>query len=984
MGGKGTLAYEWSGTPPTPLESVAITLQMWKLNPSGSTETYSTVDVANSTEINLKSNNIKGIIPLDECPPELLYAITLPEYRNLLSKSATTEDIINNTWQMRVLVRSWDDAYSRVDVSLPLDTLATLSTAPFTLFGGNLTLTFNSPTNGSSSSSSPTRKPPPPRKNQTKSSSSTSSSSSPSPEKYKSSSSQDEPDDEENDEDDRWDRSPVSASSSPSSTHATDDMSEEHEKSSPIKRKLVVSESDDTSEGKTDEDNSSSPHNYQYQQKSRSLREEIRTLEAKITTLKEKAAELDKRGAGIYDMEARANREIKARKAADARRTEAEAEVEKLKNELKVLESSRMVADRTATENAEVAIAWKERSEGWESAYEALKKDYDTLNEKVVQLELTASSVGTNDKESILTSSPSQRPRSPLPSHPSPLSIPKGISTPTNGSSSGRNSPVPMPPSINSAFNANLLSASSDLANINATTIAVNELQERHNIRIKELENQIHLLRSECDTLRSQTTKETNKVRSLRHALSAARTCLASYASTIERACIDVENQVGTLMNYTFPRDEVRSAISSLHSSHTMNTTEDTDNDNMSEPIILHSSSHAALAKHGTTAINIALRALEEIRKTGYDAGTKASESKLAELRKNHDTLFEERSKLVRDWEQYASHWENRGREAERLNIEWEKSFDTQQQQLVNISKERDDIKHNNEILQNDLQQLRTLSETAIQESMSLRDYLTALGHGAAVNSLSRGLTKLSNAIMASNNNSSAVNTTNNNTPGNSTTTVLTPVIPPNNANRNNQNNNQMVNPPNNRSTTATVSRPIPHIPPTIPLSIPPMTMSNTNTGANPNNTNTNFVSSTNTNTNRMITNPTNSLASINNEVLTNTLNYYQSLSNPANLNNKMIASNYSSNNNSNNYTNTSPLLHMTTTNNTNNNSSILSPLITSLPLTSNSNNISVAASIRRQMNNNNNNNNINNNNNVSNNMNTTNTTKKSTVGGGW
>ena len=39
----------------------------------------------------------------------------------------------------------------------------------------------------------------------------------------------------------------------------------------------------------------------------------------------------------------------------------------------------------------------------------------------------------------------------------------------------------------------------------------------------------------------------------------------------------------------------------------------------------------------------------------------------------------EERSTLVRKWEEYAGHWEARGREAERLNVEWEAAFDALQ-----------------------------------------------------------------------------------------------------------------------------------------------------------------------------------------------------------------------------------------------------------------------------------------------------------------
>lgn len=59
------------------------------------------------------------------------------------------------------------------------------------------------------------------------------------------------------------------------------------------------------------------------------------------------------------------------------------------------------------------------------------------------------------------------------------------------------------------------------------------------------------------------------------------------------------------------------------------------------------------------------------------------------------DTLkqaLSERNALLRSWEQYANHWENRGREAERLNEDWEQSFDALQMQYSNLALEHAEL----------------------------------------------------------------------------------------------------------------------------------------------------------------------------------------------------------------------------------------------------------------------------------------------------
>jgi hypothetical protein len=57
----------------------------------------------------------------------------------------------------------------------------------------------------------------------------------------------------------------------------------------------------------------------------------------------------------------------------------------------------------------------------------------------------------------------------------------------------------------------------------------------------------------------------------------------------------------------------------------------------------------------------------------------------IADLRRAYETNLESRSKLVKEWEEYANHWESRGREAERMNGEWEAAFDKLQAEYTKL-----------------------------------------------------------------------------------------------------------------------------------------------------------------------------------------------------------------------------------------------------------------------------------------------------------
>jgi hypothetical protein len=79
---------------------------------------------------------------------------------------------------------------------------------------------------------------------------------------------------------------------------------------------------------------------------------------------------------------------------------------------------------------------------------------------------------------------------------------------------------------------------------------------------------------------------------------------------------------------------------------------------------------------------------IEEVRKEAQarvaealEAAVKRNASAAQELAAKHEKALEERALLVKEWEDYAVHWEKRGREAEKLNGEWEVAFSALQEQ---------------------------------------------------------------------------------------------------------------------------------------------------------------------------------------------------------------------------------------------------------------------------------------------------------------
>lgn len=910
--------WEWKGKPPSPLEAVALALQLWRLGGSAAVDGYETIDLCSSGKISLNGSSVSGRVSIDSCPAQLSAALAgeaIPEDENSNDQSEANSP--PEPWQLRVLVRSWEATADgegetdipRVDVSLPLPALHALQTTPFTVHGGTLTLGFEH-----GHSSLPRRSAPPP-KTPSKPHSMQSHSTSASPEGsdaftvstrsssasgLQSSKGGEQGDEDEEADADGWEKDSGDgrssrATSSPQSNAASSPLAYDDERDENGDRKARRSRSTEghTSPSRADSEDeiegdeasgilrkgksftglrdsrggSSSAVTMMLKQRVSSLETQIEALQAQLTETRAKANI-------VAEAEARCGREIKLRQMMDARRVAAEADVEKLKGELKVLETARMVSDKTANENADVALAWKERSEGWEAAYDSLKKEHDDAELKLSELQASlqkaqgsgAAGASSSTAAAAAATTPvaaGPRPRSPAGgASPAPPRTPPAMS-PLLNSSGGRSSPtsvvqgppsrrgslaVPLglaallpPPGSRHASPASASHAHSsnsgdgyggsvptsppahasalEAASASAAAAAVMELQERHAARCKELEAQVALLKGDCESARTAASKEASRCRSLRHALSAARTCLAGYASALERACVDVEATLSPSnsasntatssassssssggasataaagsSSFSFPRDEVRAALHHHGSgsaagggassssgresrSDSRDSTASTDGASPSDPssppaavdqasqqqmhdadVHIPSAGHASLAKHAAAAVAAALKTIDDIRRSASESSAAAGERQkaavatvtaqferqISELKSAHAAAIEERSRLVREWEGYASHWEGRGREAERLNGEWEKSFDELQVQVNTTAKERDDFRSQCDNTKRELFRLTDLLQVANAEVQSLRDYLIALGHGASVSTISRTVT---------------------------------------------------------------------------------------------------------------------------------------------------------------------------------------------------------------------------------------------------
>jgi hypothetical protein len=407
------------------------------------------------------------------------------------------------------------------------------------------------------------------------------------------------------------------------------------------------------------------------------LEAEAAALEERLATLRAEVRAAEDAGRGLADAHARLAREVKLRAAMEARREGLEADVARLTLELRELEAVRLAADKMAGENADVAGQWKERSDGWEAAYEAAKKE--------------------KEEEAV----------------------------------------KPPPPSPSPASSA-LQAAAIEAASAASAAAAVANLSDRHNSRVRELETQISLLKADAEAGRAGIARSEERVAVLRAALATAQAALAGYVTPLEKLCAEAEVVAGAAA-FKYAREEVRAAL----------TTPPTLSTHPVDPALAVLSwigNHAVLARQASTGAAAVVKAAEDARRLAADSLALVesvrvdAEARVAEVRRSGDSGMDERAKLVRDWEGYAGHWEGRGREAERLAVEWEKSFDALSAQHAGLSRDRADALNEVAALKAALARSRAEGDAVKAEAHHLRDYLSALGHGAAVAGISKSI----------------------------------------------------------------------------------------------------------------------------------------------------------------------------------------------------------------------------------------------------
>ena len=683
----GILQYQWRGTPPSPLESIAVNLQLW----DGAEEV---VDIAASTEIVLNSSIEQGSVELDACPVLLTDVLRRGAARRILTRAARdharstadasssssssvishltddeadeAEDALSpairllpplsddvDLWQLRVCIRGWADERSLIDVNIPLSTAASIPV--FLLLGGDLSLRLSpspaekaaaaataaraaaaaavaaasvvsvtssgSGNKGNASSTSPStlspRRPP-----QSSSSSSTPPPPPPppgSPPPARPASIDGSPESLKGEEEngDAWTETSSSTVNSPASSVDSSSSSSPSPSSNVKLKKAATSSStpppavaeskgEQRSRRKTPSPtptkfpaptgaiNRSISRSEQEEAEEEEARRQLPTLKLQLDALKKQIADQEARGNGASDALARAARETKLRTSTDARRVTAEAQVKSLKEELQTLETAKMASDRAAVENADVALAWKERSEGWESAYESVKEEYDTLVASNAAAAAEKERDFSHGLRAITSSSSHHRDSVSSPNTPSsPTALALSSQSPSSSSSiyqlhanssgvartppdSGRASPSssslhPHSPSGVGGTSSHSASKDASIAAVAAVQAELRETKERHAARLIALETQIAMLKDEADSARSQAAREAAKSKTVRQAFTAAQACLANYVQVLEKACQETGIALGSTRPWTNTIPLSSSSSSSSSSSNNSN-----------------------------------------------------------------------------------------------------------------------------------------------------------------------------------------------------------------------------------------------------------------------------------------------------------------------------------------------------------------------------------------------------------------------------
>ena len=428
------------------------------------------------------------------------------------------------------------------------------------------------------------------------------------------------------------------------------------------------------------------------------------------------------------DFTARISREVKLRGVLEARARDAEARTADLVQQLRTLEVRRLEAERAASENAEVAHAWRERSDAFEAAWK----------------ESSASSGGaaSSSESSSLGNAPGVS-GSPYRGHSSPsASAAAAAAASTAASVAGTGEVSALRETLRAATTRNaelaqeLSVAQGSLRRLGEANAGQTGPQGASADSSDTLARGMDTVVTYSSALDSMCGALVGAAGPLFHVQSAAGR-LGSVDSALPPALMRV---LGTLQiaanRLRNDLSQLSLAASSAASAGVRSTTHGgaDDKDAASTSVAgflaapLHAAACTAACEVATASSEVvtALLAmplpapaamlrvgappvqrtlLDELRASGSGQGQSPSRpggsgggdgsggsgggggggDQIAAL----ESLLEARTRVVHDWEEFAAHWEARGREAERLNADWEKAFDALEREAKELSERK-------------------------------------------------------------------------------------------------------------------------------------------------------------------------------------------------------------------------------------------------------------------------------------------------------
>ncbi len=422
---------------------------------------------------------------------------------------------------------------------------------------------------------------------------------------------------------------------------------------------------------------------------------------------------------GIEDAHARARREKTFREALASEKAEAEAKVAEMTTELREMESQMLAMQQSATENAEIAGQWKDRSDGFEQqlaeAREATAASERQWKEKLAELEERLENAQAERRKAEGAASRAGSPRSvgtgggmpgsPV-AMPSPTAGGRAGITPRGGGSTPSGGPSHSELLARTAQQeAALDTLERQVAELEAELAAAHSAAHTASARadkaeadaaaaqrqVESLQNKVHeadaVAASAARKAADEAAAEHRESRAAAAAAAAEMARLQDSLAEMTRKCRAAEEgsrktiaeseareaQVAQLQaQLESMQGRLRTAAGEVHDAK--------DAAALARAELSEVQSAAAAAKRESDAALASLREQLAAAKAGqggsheHNRGGAHDDGSAAALAAARSEIAE-KTKLVQEWEEYANHWEGRGREAEAALAEYERKL---------------------------------------------------------------------------------------------------------------------------------------------------------------------------------------------------------------------------------------------------------------------------------------------------------------------